>query len=64
MAEFTTDLPEGTKVCVVDAFDRYTLRFLTPDGTTVGLSMAPAEFDSFEDFATEGFMRGGSEVTL
>ncbi len=66
MAEFSTDLPEGTKVKVVEFGDRYTLVFLTPRGDTIGLSMAPAEFDGFEDFVhgTHWRMAAGQETTL
>lgn len=65
--EFSTDLPEGTRVAVVDAFDRYTLRFILPNGGIIGLSMAPAEFDSFEEFMHGPAVRGSlatPEATL
>ena len=63
MFEFSTELPEATRVAVVEYGDRYTLRFTLPNGGTVALSMAPAEFDMLEDFMCEA-ARSGAEGYL
>lgn len=63
MYEFSAEIPEATRVAVVDYGDRYTIRFTTPAGGTVALTMAPAEFDRLEDFLCQ-YARGGAEVVL